>query len=115
METTTKAITFIRLPILGEEKVQYEEWKFAFKNWRRKYKIENEEKNEYLIAVTTDKARAIVINSLNKTQADSYEIILENLKKRLKPCTPKNVKFLEISTLTIKKGEKVSDFDTKFL
>ena len=115
METTTKAITFSRLPILGEEKVQYEEWKFAFENWCRKYKIENEEKNEYLIAVTTDKARTIVINSLNKAQADSYEIILENLKKRFKPCTPKNVKFLEISTLTIKKGEKVSDFDTKFL
>lgn len=115
MEESTKAITFNRLPILGQSKVLYEEWKFAFEHWCKKYKITEEDRTEYLIAITVDTARSIVINSLNKAQPDKYEEILNNLKRRYKSSAPRNAKFYEISTMIIKKGEKVADFDIKFL
>ena len=115
MEETTKAITFNRLPILGQPKVLYEEWKFAFEHWCKKYKVKDEDRTEYLIALTIDTARSIVINSLNKTQPDKYEEILVSLKRRYKSSSPRNAKFYEISTVTIKKDETVADFDIKFL
>jgi len=51
MEETTKAITFKRLPILGQPKVLYEEWKFTFEHWCRKYKVKDEDRTEFLITL----------------------------------------------------------------
>jgi len=56
----------------------------------------------------------IVINSLNKTNPDSYEIIINKLKDYYKATLPKNSRLLELSTITIKKGESVIEFNIKF-
>lgn len=110
----TKSITFNRLPILGKSKVEFEDWKFSYERWCKTNKIEEEEKLECLIAITEGIARTIVINSLNKEPPDNYETTITKLKEHYKSALPKNTRLLELSTITIKKGESVLDFNIKF-
>ncbi len=110
----TKAITFNRLPILGQSKVEFEDWKFSYERWCTSNKIADDQKLEYLISITEGVARTIVINSLNKENPDDYATTMNKLKEHYKSPLPKNSRLLELSTLTIKKGENVSDFNTKF-
>ncbi|ORX77806.1 hypothetical protein BCR32DRAFT_247656 [Anaeromyces robustus] len=114
MENSTKVITFNRLPILGGDKISFDEWYFSFERWCKSNNIENNEKIEYLISLTTNTARTIVYNSLNKTIPDDYEEIIKNLKEHYRRSTSKNAKLLELSTITIRKDEKISDFDVRF-
>jgi len=115
MENSTKAITFNRLPILGKDKVSFEEWHFSYERWCKANKIEEEEdKIEYLISLTTDIARTIVFNSLNKEAPDSYKTIINKLRGHFRVSTSKNARLLELSTVTIKKGERISEFDVRF-
>ncbi|OUM59531.1 hypothetical protein PIROE2DRAFT_14919 [Piromyces sp. E2] len=109
----TKSITFNRLPILGKSKVEFEDWKFSYERWCKTNKIE-EEKLECLIAITEGIARTIVINSLNKEPPDNYKTTIAKLKEHYKSALPKNTRLLELSTITIKKGENVLDFNIKF-
>ena len=110
----TKSITFSRLPILGKITVEFEEWKFSFERWCKSNKVEESEQLECLISLTEGIARTIVINSLNKDTPDDYDKIINKLKKHFRSPQPKNSKLLELSTLTIKKGEKVLEFNVKF-
>ena len=115
MESQTKIITFNRLPILGNSKVSFDEWKFSFDHWCKTFKVtEESEKVDYLFAVTDKTARTIVYNSLNKKNPDSYDTILSNLGKHFKRSTSKNSRILELSSITIKKDESISDFDLRF-
>eukprot|EP00833_Pecoramyces_ruminatium_P005637 jgi/Orpsp1_1/1179669/evm.model.c7180000070274.1 len=115
MDNSTKGITFNRLPILGGDQISFEEWKFTFERWCGTNKVtEEEQKIEYLFSLTTNIARTIVFNSLNKTTPDNYDTILTNLKKHYKHITSKNTRLLELSTITIKKDENISEFDVRF-
>ncbi len=110
----TKAITFNRLPILGKPKVEFEDWKFSYERWCTANKIDENEKLECLISITEGVARTIVINSLNKTIPDNYDTTINKLKEHYKSPLPKNSRLLELSTITIKRGENVSEFNVKF-
>jgi len=110
----TKAITFNRLPILGKPKVEFEDWKFSYERWCKTNKVDDDEKVECLISITEGTARTIVINSLNKDEPDDYDTTINKLKVHFKSSLPKNSRLLELSTITIKKGESVADFNTKF-
>ena len=111
----TKALTFNRIPILGSSKISFDEWKFAFDHWCKTFGIKEEsEKVDYLFAITDKTARTIVYNSLNKKTHDSYETILTNLSKHFKKSSTKNSRILELSSITIKKDESISDFDLRF-
>jgi len=111
----TKALTFNRIPILGSSKISFDEWKFAFDHWCKTFGIKEEsEKVDYLFAITDKTARTIVYNSLNKKTPDSYETILTNLSKHFKKSSTKNSRILELSSITIKKDESISDFDLRF-
>ena len=115
MENQTKSITFNRLPILGSSKSTFDEWKFAFDHWCKTFKVTDEtEKVDYLFAITDKTARTIVYNSLNKLKPDNYETILTNLGKHYKKTASKNSRILELSSITIKKDESISDFDLRF-
>ncbi|OUM59478.1 hypothetical protein PIROE2DRAFT_15004 [Piromyces sp. E2] len=106
----TKSITFNRLPILVKSKVEFEDWKFSYERWCKTNKIEEEEKLECLIAITEGIARTIVINSLNKEPPDNYETTITKLKEHYKSALPKNTRLLELSTITIKKGEIIVSY-----
>ena len=110
----TKTIMFNRLPILGNPKVEFEDWKFSYERWCSVNNVGEQEKLEFLISITEGAARTIVINSLNKTNPDNYEVIMNKLKDYYKAALPKNSRLLELSTITIKKGENVIEFNTKF-
>ena len=110
----TKAITFNRLPILGKPKVEFEDWKFSYERWCKTNEIDDDEKVECLISITEGTERTIVINSLNKDNPDNYDTTINKLKAHFKSSLPKNSRLLELSTITIKKGETVGDFSTKF-
>jgi len=110
----TKAITFNRLPILGKPKVEFEDWKFSYERWCKTNEIDDDEKVECLISITEGTERTIVINSLNKDNPDNYDTTINKLKAHFKSSLPKNSRLLELSTITIKKGETVGDFNTKF-
>ncbi len=110
----TKAITFNRLPILGKPKVAFEEWKYSYERWCKSNNVNEDEKLECLISVTEGIARTIVINALNKDQPDNYDTTINKLRNHYKSSLPKNSRLLELSTITIKKGESVSEFNTKF-
>ena len=69
---------------------------------------------ECLISLTEGIARTIVINSLNNDNPDDYNIIINKLKDHYKSPQPKNSRILELSTITIKRREKVLDFNVKF-
>jgi len=69
---------------------------------------------DYLFAIIDKTARTIVYNSLNKKTPNSYETILTNLSKHFKKSSTKNSRILELSSITIKKDESISDFDLKF-
>ena len=114
MENSTKAITFNRLPILGKDKVSFEEWNFAFERWCKTNKVEDTEKIEYLISLTTNIAGTIVYNSLCKTVPDDFPTIIKNLREHYRKATSKNTKLLELSTITKRKDETVSEFDVRF-
>ncbi len=110
----TKAITFNRLPILGKPKIEFEDWKFSYERWCKANKVDDNEKLECLISVTEGVARTIVINSLNKPTPDDYATTINKLKEHFKATLPKNSRLLELSTLTIKRGESVTEFNTRF-
>ena len=110
----TKAITFNRLPILGKSKVDFEDWKFSYERWCKSNNVDEDEKLECLISITEGVARTIVINSLNKDEPDDYKTTINKLKDHYKSSLPKNSRLLELSTIIIKKGESVNDFNTKF-
>ncbi|MBP5482801.1 MAG: hypothetical protein J6X99_00855, partial [Bacteroidales bacterium] len=105
---------FSRLPILGKPKVEFDDWKFSYERWCKLNNISEEEKLECLISITEGTARTIVINSLNKENPDNYEITVNKLKEHYKSILPKNSRLLELSTITIKRGESVAEFNTKF-
>jgi len=110
----TKAITFSRIPILGKTKIEFEDWKFSFERWCKSNNVNDDEKLECLISLTEGIARTIVINSLNNDNPDDYNTIINKLKDHYKSSQPKNSRLLELSTITIKRGEKVLDFNVKF-
>jgi len=115
MENQIKLITFNRLPILGKTKVAFDEWKFAFEHWCLTFKVSEErEKIDYLIAITDGVARTIVYNSLNKKIPDEYDTILTNLAKYYKKTASKNSRLLELSSITIRKDETITDFNIRF-
>ncbi|ORX63737.1 hypothetical protein BCR32DRAFT_307342 [Anaeromyces robustus] len=115
MENQSKSITFNRLPILGSSKTTFDEWKFSFDHWCKTFNItEESEKIDYLLAITDKIARTIVYNSLNKSTPDDYDTILTNLGKHFKKTTSKNSRILELSSITIRKDESISDFDLRF-
>jgi len=115
MENQPKNLTFNRLPILGSTKVSFDEWKFAFDHWCKTYKVTEEtEKIDYLFAITEGTARTIVYNSLNKETPDNYDTIISNLGKHFKKTSSKNSRILELSSITIRKDESISDFDLRF-
>jgi len=110
----TKAITFNRLPILGKPHVEFEDWKFSYERWCSSNKVTEDEKLECLISITDGVARTIVINSLNKSNPDDYNTTINKLREHYKSALPKNSRLLELSTIIIKKGESVAEFNTKF-
>jgi len=110
----TKAITFNRLPILGKPRVEFEDWKFSYERWCSSNKVTEDEKLECLISITDGVARTIVINSLNKSNPDDYNTTINKLREHYKSALPKNSRLLELSTIIIKKGESVAEFNTKF-
>ncbi len=114
MDESTKAITFNRLPILGKAGTDYDDWKFSFESWCKNNDVEDERRIDYLTSITSGLARTIVVNSLNKEDPDGYDVILINLKGHYKKILPKNSRLLELSTITIKKGESISEFNIKF-
>ena len=115
MENQSKSITFNRLPILGSSKITFDEWKFAFDHWCQTFKVTEEtEKIDHLFAITDKTARTIVYNSLNKKTPDDYDTIIKNLSKHYKKSSAKNSKILELSSITIKKEESITDFDLRF-
>ncbi|ORX77201.1 hypothetical protein BCR32DRAFT_248117 [Anaeromyces robustus] len=59
-------------------------------------------------------ARTIVINSLNKQNPDDYNTTMNKLREHYKSSLPKNSRLLELSTITIKRGESVAEFNTRF-
>jgi len=59
----TKTITFNRIPILGQSKVDFDDWKFSYERWCTSNKVEEKEKVECLISVTEGISKKIVINS----------------------------------------------------
>lgn len=115
MENQSKTITFNRLPILGSSKITFDEWKFSFDHWCKTFKITDEtEKIDHLFAITDKTARTIVYNSLNKSTPDNYDTIIKNLSKHYKKSSAKNSKILELSSITIRKDESITDFDLRF-
>ncbi len=44
----------------------------------------------------------------------TYDTTINKLKNHYKSALPKNSRLMELSTITIKKGESVSDFNIKF-
>ena len=114
-QSQLKTLTFNRLPILGNTNISFDEWKFSFDHWCNTFKItEEEEKIDYLFAITDKTARTIVYNSLNKKVPDSYDTILKNLGKYYKKSTSKNSNILELSSITIRRDETITDFDLRF-
>jgi len=109
-----KSINFNRIPILGQPTVEFDDWNFSYTRWCNSNKIDEEEKIECLISITTGIARKIVINSLNKTTPDKYDTIISKLQEHYKGPLPKNSRLLELSTATIKKGESVAEFNIRF-
>ncbi|ORX86084.1 hypothetical protein BCR32DRAFT_275758 [Anaeromyces robustus] len=115
MENQTKTLTFNRLPILGSSKVTFDEWKFSFNHWCETFKVIDEsEKINYLFAITDKTARTIVYNSLNKSNPDNYETIIKNIGKYYKKTSAKNSRILELSSITIRKDESITEFDLRF-
>ena len=53
-------------------------------------------------------------NSLNKTTPDNYDTIIKNLRKYYKKTSAKNSKILELSSITIRKDETITEFDLRF-
>jgi len=88
--------------------------KFSYERWCITNKVQEDEKLECLISITDGIARTIVINSLNKSNPDNYDTTIDKLKEHYKSVQPKNSRLLELSTITIKRGEKVSEFNVKF-
>eukprot|EP00833_Pecoramyces_ruminatium_P003399 jgi/Orpsp1_1/1177431/evm.model.c7180000061429.1 len=113
--TDLKSINFNRIPILGQPKVDFDDWKFSYERWCASNKVVgDEEKLECLISLTEGIAKKIVINSLDKSTPDDFDTIINKLQKHYKGLFPKNSRLLELSTITIKKGENVSEFNIKF-
>jgi len=67
-----------------------------------------------LISLTAGTARTIVYNSLSKSSPDDYDTFIANLKEHYKKTSSRNTRLLELSTITIKNGEKIPDFDVRF-
>lgn len=73
------------------------------------------EKVDLLLSITEGKARTVVLNSLGKSTPDNYNTIINNLKVYFDKTSSKNTRILELSSITIKKDESISDFDLRFL
>ena len=52
-----KSINFNRIPILGQPTVEFDDWNFSYTRWCNSNKIDEEEKIECLISITTGIAR----------------------------------------------------------